>query len=204
MTSRQGPAKVRREFGKEFYDRFYHRSSTAVASTQDAHRLCKFVMAYLDFLGLEVARVLDAGCGLGHWQSAFRRLRRRVEYVGIETSDYLCERYGWRKSTIAEFRTRGRFDLVVCQDVLQYLNDEEAANSIANLARQCRGAMYFEVPTREDFESGALDTRRTDGEIYTRPANWYRKRLLQDFDSAGGGVFVRKNSGLHLLALEKL
>ncbi len=148
-------------------------------------------------------RVLDAGCGTGLWKRALHRIDREIEYVGIDPSDYVCRRYGWTCASIDEFTTRRRFDLVVCQDVLQYADDDAVARSIATIARLCRGAIYFDVPTRDDIDDGLLDLRRTDRSIHVRSARWYRARLAKDFVNVGGGVFLRRGARAVALALER-
>lgn len=166
-------------------------------------RLARFVLAYLAHLRVEVVRVLDMGCGLGMWKNALSHLAPEVDYTGVEFSAYLCEKYGWTHATIASYRSRRKADLVVCQDVMQYLDDAEVADSIRNVARLCRGALYVEVPTREDIDDGCLDLSRTDDRIHVRPARWYRRRLDEYFISAGGGVFIPKKSDTVVLAMER-
>jgi predicted TPR repeat methyltransferase len=163
----------------------------------------RFVTSYLDHLQLDVHRVLDAGCGTGLWQRALKRLRRDVEYVGIDTSEYSCRRYGWIHASVDEFTSRRKFDLVVCQDVLQYVDDAAVARSFAAIARLCCGAFYFDVPTSDDIKDGFLDMRRTDRAIKVRSAAWYRARLARDFVNVGGGVFIRRGAKAVALALER-
>jgi SAM-dependent methyltransferase len=169
----------------------------------EASRRARFVTSYLDHLRIDVRRVLDAGCGTGLWRRALRRLDPGVEYVGIDTSEYLCRRYGWTRASVDAFASRRKFDLVVCQDVLQYVDDDAVARSFAAIARLCRGALYFDVPTRDDIEDGLLDMRRTDRAIFVRSASWYRARLGRDFVSVGGGVFLRRGAKGIALALER-
>jgi SAM-dependent methyltransferase len=195
---------VRDTFDQPFFDRFYFNRSTAVVSEAAIHKLAKFVLAYLDFLGVDVDTVLDAGCGIGLWKRALCKLRRQANYTGIDVSEFLCRRYGWTQTSIAEFRSRRKYDLVVCQDVLQYADDDAARRSIDNLARMCRGALYFDVATKEDMKSGALDKRLTDRRIHLRSTRWYRRLLDADFVAAGGGVFIPRASKTVVLALERV
>ena len=203
MSRKKNTQAVRRDFDKDFFDRYYRERSTAVVSTDEIDRLVRFVVSYLDHLRVPVNSVLDAGCGMGYWQNSLMRMGRRVDYTGIDVSEYLCRRYGWRRTTIAEFKSRSKFDLVVCQDVLQYVDDDEVRKSIVNMGRLCRGALYFDVPTKEDITDGALDLTRTDKKIYVRGAGWYKRLLERHFFSAGGGVFIPRESETVVLALER-
>jgi len=196
-------SRVRRSFDRAFFQRYYHSPRTAVASFDDVMKRARFVTSYLDHLQVDVRRVLDAGCGTGMWKRALARIDRDIEYAGIDTSEYLCARYGWTHSTIDRFRSRRKFDLVVCQDVLQYVDNAAVEKSLASIARLCRGALYFDVPTKDDIDDGLLDMRLTDRSIHIRSAAWYRKRLAKEFVDAGGGVFVRRGAKAVILALER-
>jgi chemotaxis methyl-accepting protein methylase len=106
-------------------------------------------------------------------------------------SRHVCERYGWTYASLATYRTRKRFDLVICDDVLQYLTDAEAARAIANLGRLCRGALFLQAPTREDWQRNA-DRSCSDEDIHLRSTSWYRTRLMRRFRHAGFGLYVRR------------
>ncbi len=164
-------------FDAEFYRRYYVDPATRVASRADALRLGRFVCAYAAYLGFKPKRVLDAGCGLGHLRAPVREFFPRARYVGLETSEYLCRRYGWLRESIADYAPTEPFDLVICHDVLQYVEDDRAASrAIRNLGRLSRGALYFSVLTAEDWRRNA-DRARTDSGVRLRPAAWYRTRL---------------------------
>ncbi len=122
--------------------------------------------------------MLDAGCGLGHFRVAVREFFPRARYVGLETSAYLCRRYGWLQESVADYAPKQPFDLVFCHDVLQYLDDRTAARALSNLGRLSRGVLYFSVLTAADWRRNA-DRARTDSGVHLRPAAWYRSRLLQ-------------------------
>ena len=190
-------------FDAGFYRRYYVDPATRVASRAETIRLGRFVCAYADYLGFKVRRVLDAGCGLGHLRHAVREVFPRARYVGLETSDYLCRRYGWVKGSIAGYAPRESFDLVFCHDVLQYLDDRTAVRALANLGRLCQGALYFSVLTAGDWRRNA-DRSRTDGDgVRLRPASWYKSRLARRFRPLGGGLLARRGYDPLLWELEK-
>jgi SAM-dependent methyltransferase len=189
-------------FDRAYYDRFYRDPRTRVTTRREVRRLGAFVLAYMDFLQLPVRRVLDAGCGLGYWRDVIAEHRPRARYVGIEISPVLCGELGWEQASVADYRGRGRFDLVVCQGVLQYLDDREAARAIDNLGRLCRGALYLEALTGEDWQQ-ACDRSATDGRVHVRSADWYRRRLRKHFRACGGGLFVQREAPVVLYALEQ-
>ncbi len=189
-------------FDADFYRRYYENPRTRVASPEDAERLGRLICAWTGYLGLRVRRVLDAGCGLGQLQGPVRAAYPRARYVGLEASEYLCRRHGWVQGSVADYRPRTPFDLVICHDVLQYLDDREALRALANLGRLCRGALYFSVLTREDWRRNA-DRSRTDAAVRLRPADWYRHRLQRSFQPLGGGLLLRRGRQPPLWELER-
>lgn len=193
----------RYEFDRSYYERFYGHPRARAGDRKETDRLGDFVCAYLRYLGQPVRRVLDLGCGFGLWQDVVARHHPRARYTGVEASDYLCERYGWVHGSVVDFASRGAFDLLICVDVLQYLPDRAASAAIANLASLCRGALYLNLLTRQDWEENC-DQQSTNGDVYLRSSDWYRRRLRKHFAPVGGGVFVSRGSPIVLWELEKL
>lgn len=190
------------QFDRAYYDRFYRNPRTRVYEPAEVRKLCAFVVAYLEHLDVPIRRVLDLGCGLGYWRDALEELRPNADYTGVEVSDYLCDECGWERGSVVDYRGRGSYDLVVCQGVLQYLTNAEATEALDNLARLCRGALFLEVLTKEDWERNC-DRSVTDGSVHLRTARWYRQRLREEFVNAGGGMFLARETGVVLYELER-
>ena len=177
-------------FDAAFYQRFYRNHRTRVTTPAQMQRRVAAIAATLRHLELPVRNILDAGCGLGLMRAPLRQAFPRARYTGIEVSEHLCKEYGWTQASLADYRSRSRFDLVICYDVLQYLSDAAAKRAMANVGRLCRGALYFHAPTIEDWEHNA-DRSTSDGDIRLRPAQWYRDRLAREFEPVGLGLHVR-------------
>lgn len=189
-------------FDRAFYQRFYVDPRTRVTSREEMARRAAAVAALMKHLELPVRRILDAGCGMGWMRPPLLKAFPAASYTGLEVSEHLCKRFGWTYSSLAAFRPRGRFDLVICYDVLQYLSGREAISAMANLARLSRSALYFHVPTQEDWDENA-DLSTSDSEIELRPAQWYRARLERHFDHVGFGLHVRRGVPFVQWELEK-
>jgi hypothetical protein len=188
-------------FDQAYYERHYRDRRTRVGSLGAILRLGDFVAAYLRYLEQPVATVIDFGCGLGLWQRAVRRHFPAARYTGVEVSRYLCRRYGWTRGSVVDWVAETPADLVICHGVLQYLDAADARRAVRNLARNCQGALFLEALTREDWDHNC-DRERTDGDVYLRPASWYRRELRWRFRSAGGGVFLSPESPAVLYELE--
>jgi 2-polyprenyl-3-methyl-5-hydroxy-6-metoxy-1,4-benzoquinol methylase len=188
-------------FDQDYYQRFYYNPRTAVTSRAEMRARGRMIAACVEYVGLPVKSILDAGCGVGMLRAPLTRAFPGAEYLGLEYSEYLCRRYGWRQGSVATLRTRERFDLVVCYDVLQYLGVPEARRAIANLARVCRGALYFGALTTEDWRDNC-DQSRTDRIPGLRPGAWYRRELKRAFRPVGCGLWLKRALNLTLWDLD--
>lgn len=195
-----GPRSNR--FDQSFYTRFYLNPRTRVTSRDEMAERARTIATLVRALSIQVRRVLDAGCGLGWMRAPLLRAFPGARYIGLEISAHLCERCGWTCASLADYRARAPFDLIICYDVMQYLSEPEARRAMRNLARLCRGAVYFHAPTLEDWRDNA-DRACSDSDINLRPARWYRSRLARAFRHAGYGLYVRRNIPLLQWELEK-
>ena len=187
-------------FGPAYFRKFYLNAATRVVTP--AEMRARLIAAVLAQAGVPVRSIIDAGCGLGLLQKPFAELLPRAHYRGLEASEYLCERYGWTRGSVIDYAPRKPCDLAVCYDVLQYLDDREAARAIANLARLTRAALYVSALTREDWRQNC-DRTLTDRDVHLRPGDWYRIRLKRHFRFLGLGVWLRKGVNPLLWDMER-
>ena len=191
-----------REFDAAYYRRYYGNRGTRVADAKSTRTLATFVCSYLKFLQVEVREIVDLGCGLGHWRSALAAHFPRARYTGVEYSQYLCDKLGWRHGSAVDYAHDRPADLVVCQGVLQYLDAKAASAALANLGRLTGTALFLEALTQRDWEE-TCDRSVTDGDVFLRPVEFYRRRLKREFAACGGGVFVKRDAGVNLFDLER-
>lgn len=168
-----------KQYDRRYFDKWYRRRR--INSHAEVRRKVMLALTVCEyFLRRPLRSVLDIGCGEGAWYPYLRAARRKVEYVGIDSSDYAVERFGEsrniRRGSFGELRKiRGTFDLVVCADVMHYLSDAEIRAGLPDLVRLTGGLAFMEVLTKEDDIVGDVD------EIQRRSAAWY----LQRFSRAG-------------------
>jgi hypothetical protein len=110
------------------------------------------------------------------WFPIVRRLRPEARYLGLDPSPYVLRRFGRRRNirpgSLADLpvlRVGRRVDLVVCSDVLQYVDAAEVERGLAAIRRIVRGVAYVEAFATEDGMEGDRDG------WHDRPAAWYRR-----------------------------
>jgi trans-aconitate methyltransferase len=189
-------------FDSAYFRKFYFDAATRVTSTAEMRGRAQLIAAVLRHAQVSVRSILDAGCGIGMLRKPFAEVLPRARYEGLESSKYLCARYAWIQGSVVDFKPRRSSDLVVCYDVLQYLDDAQAARAIANLATLTSAALYVSALTREDWRTNC-DRSRTDGAVQLRPGDWYRRRLRRRFNYVGFGVWLRKDVTAILWDMER-
>jgi SAM-dependent methyltransferase len=82
--------------------------------------------------------ILDAGCGFGQYSHYLQKLNPRYSILGIDLKgDYVCRGNAFyrekqinnvyfRTGDLAALNSKEAFDLVICVDVLEYVEDDES------------------------------------------------------------------------------
>ena len=190
-----------RGFDRDYFDRYYERESSRVYGPAELERLAQGLLGMIRWLGGDVRSVLDLGAGAGFLRDWFRRNEASVRYHSVDASPYACERYGHEQRDIARWRGNERFDLVVCQGVLPYLSDEDAAAALDNIGAMAGGFLYLEAITARDLRE-VCDRDRTDVAVHPRTGAFYRERLSRHFVELGCGLFYAKTGRLVFYELE--
>ncbi len=174
-------------FDAAYYRRFYEESETAVITPDIQHAEVAFVVAFCRHIELEVERFSDVGAGTGWWAREFaRQYPQCTDIETFDSSSAACRQYGHRHGRIEKLGGR-QSDLVVCRDVLRYLDDDTAEEAIRRLSRKCRGVLYLQVITSDD----EIDEAASDMAGYFRTTAWYRRRIRDaGFRDCGMGLFM--------------
>lgn len=189
-------------FDAAYFRRFYEAPKTRVHDKVEIDRLARGVTGMIAWFGGDLRAVLDIGAGPGLFRDWFAEHRGHTRYLSIDVSAYACERYGHQQRDIARWRSRERFDLIVCQGVLQYLSNQDAERAIGNIAAMCRGFLFLEAITARDLRE-TCDLERTDVDVHVRTGAWYRRRLREHFIAVGCGLYYVKRGRLVFYDLEK-
>jgi predicted TPR repeat methyltransferase len=165
-----------KRYDHKYFEKWY-RGPNRIGTEAEVRRKVTMAVSVAEyFLRRPIRSVLDVGCGEGAWFTPLRELRPPVSYAGLESSEYAVAKFGRerniRRGSVGELTaldTGRRYDLVVCADVLHYVNDRDVRHGIAAMSRLSRGLLYLEVLTAEDDIIGDLQ------EFVRRPSRWYRQ-----------------------------
>jgi 2-polyprenyl-3-methyl-5-hydroxy-6-metoxy-1,4-benzoquinol methylase len=183
-------------FDASYFRRYYESRRSRVYSGAQIDHLARGVTGFVQWFGGTIESVLDVGAGTGLWRQWFRANLKSTRYRSIDVSEYACATYGHEPRDIARWRAKEKYDLVVCQGVLPYLDDRACEKAIANMAAMCKGFLYLEAITARDLRD-VCDRTRTDVRVLLRTRAFYRRVLARHFESVGCGLHhVRGGSAL--------
>jgi SAM-dependent methyltransferase len=151
-----------KSYDRAYFERWYRDPHDRVSTRQSLERKVRMAIAMTEFfLGRRVRTVLDVGCGEAPWFSLVRRLRPEASYIGIDSSEYVLDRFGAARNIrrgslgdLGKMRLRRDVDLIVCADVLQYVGTPELESGLRAIRQLLGGVAYIEAFATEDQMEG--------------------------------------------------
>lgn len=178
-TPRDTPHDTRhaKRYDERYYQRWYRDPRTRVKSPAELARLVALVLAQTEYhLERPLRSVLDIGCGEGRWYPALKRLRPKVSYRGVDPSAWAVARHGRRRhlqcgsiDALDALDLGPQADLVVLNDVIQYIDDATLARAAPQLRARCRGVIFANAFVDSDEFIGDRTRHQP------RSADWYLK-----------------------------
>ena len=188
------------KFDRSYFERYYGKQP--IHTVNEIAHLATAVHEMLAWWAAPVRSVLEVGAGRGDWGNWYRTLHPTVRVTSTDVSEHTCATFGHERRDIAQWAPKRPFDLVICTDVLQYLDDRAAARAVRNLTAATRTCLYFDALTSFDAKH-TVERSKTDLNVTLRTGDWYRQRLSRGFTQAGAGLWIRKGSTVVLHELER-
>jgi SAM-dependent methyltransferase len=194
-----------KRYDRAYFDKWYRDPQHAVGSEAELRRKAALAIATAEYyLGREVRNVLDVGCGEGVWLKPLRELRPQIEYLGLDSSEYVVARYGQSRNIrlgtfeqLGELRFDKPFDLIVCSDVIHYLPVRELRRGLRGVVEMLAGVAYLELFTSSDEPEG--DTH----DFYRRSPTWYLSTFAEaGLIACGNHCYLPHGQGENVAALE--
>lgn len=166
-------------YDQAYFEKWYRNPRHRVKSPAELARQVAFVLHTAEWvLARPVRSVLDVGCGEGQWRSALRKHRPKVQYTGVDPSEYAVARFGKRRNirlgsieNLHELSLDGPFDLVICCGMLNYIAAPSLAAGLARVASFTGGLAFLEIFTGQDATEGDTSWPAPQS------AQWYRTAL---------------------------
>jgi SAM-dependent methyltransferase len=196
---------MHKRYDRRYFDRWYRKGETAAGRTALLRRKAALAVSMAEFyLGRPLRSVLDVGCGEGAWRAPLLNLRPKLDYLGVDSSEYAVARYGARRNLrfarfaqLAQLRFGPPVDLLVCSDVLHYIRADELRRGLSGFAELCGGLAWIEVYCRDD----AIEGDRIG--FVRRSATHYRSAFADaGFTACGSNGYLSPSLARDAVALE--
>ena len=196
-----------KSYDKQYFDRWYHNPRSRIVGEPQRNRKIAMVLAAAEYiLERRLQSVLDVGCGVGLWRPVLRRLRPRLTWTGVDSSEYAVRRYGKRRSirlgsfgSLADVIPRRTYDLVVASDVIHYLSVSEFERGLRPLVERIGGVAYLDFFSSRDRVEG--DMRGMN----LRPPGYYLRLFRKHgLVPLGMQLYARRDVVANLAAMERI
>jgi SAM-dependent methyltransferase len=195
----------KKTYDAAYFQRWY-RGRGMAAPAALARKVAMAVAMAEFYLQRPIRSVLDVGCGEAAWRAPLLKLRPKLHYQGVDSSEYAVSRYGRsRNIALASFGQLGQLrlgapvDLLVCSDVIHYLPTAELKRGLAGFREHCDGLAFLELYTGEDDIAGDKLG------FLARPARSYRRWFAEaGFVACGSHGYLSENLHANAVALEIL
>jgi SAM-dependent methyltransferase len=188
------------------YFRRWYRGAQATTRAELARKVAMAVAIAEFYLQRPIRSVLDVGCGEAAWRAPLLKLRPKLRYQGLDSSEYAVARHGRRRNIalagfgqLEQLRFGEPVDLLVCSDVIHYVPTAELRRGLSGFAELCDGVAFLELYARGDDISGDKLG------FISRPAASYRRWFREaGFVACGSHAYLSPNLHANAVALEIL
>ena len=149
---------MNKQYDKLYFDRWYrnskHERNSPALLERKVHMAVSLAEYYLE---RPIRSVLDVGCGEAVWRAPLLKIRPKLNYRGVDSSEYAVSRFGrTRNIAFADFgqleqlRFGAPVDLLVCSDVMHYIPDAQLKRGLKGFPELCGGLAFLEIWSKED------------------------------------------------------
>lgn len=198
---------MRKSYDQAYFQHWYRDGERGVGRGALLRQKVALAVAVAEYyLQRPIRSVLDVGCGEGVWRAPLLALRPNLDYLGIDASEYAVARYGRTRNLrlvrfgqLDELRFGAPVDLLVCSDVLHYLEARELRRGLQGFAELCDGVGFFETFCRGDDIVGDRLS------FHPRSADFYRRAFADaGFTACGSHCYLSRSLRRGATALELL
>jgi SAM-dependent methyltransferase len=194
---------MKKIYDEAYFQRWYR--DRAMAGRAGLARKVAMAVAIAEYyLERPIRSVLDVGCGEAPWRAELLKLRPRLRYQGVDSSEYAVARYGRSRNIalagfgqLGELRFGPPVDLLVCSDVIHYIPTAELRRGLSGFAEHCDGLAFMDLYTVGDAIAGDKLG------FLPRSADFYRRQFKRaGFIACGSHAYLSDNIRANAVALE--
>ncbi len=194
-------------YDQSYFDRWYRNSKHERNSSALLERKVHLAVSMAEYyLERPICSVLDVGCGEAVWRTPLLKLRPKVDYRGVDSSEYAVSKFGRTRNIafasfgqLEQLRFGAPVDLLVCSDVMHYVPDTELKRGLKGFSELCDGLAFLEIWSKED------DIIGDKVGFIERPAAWYRRQFAKaGFAPCGSHSYLSADLQTSAASLEVL
>ncbi len=194
-------------YDQSYFDRWYRNSKHERNSSALLERKVHLAVSMAEYyLERPIRSVLDVGCGEAVWRAPLLKLRPKLDYRGVDSSEYAVSKFGRTRNIafasfgqLEQLRFGAPVDLLVCSDVMHYVPDTELRRGLKGFSELCGGLAFLEIWSKED------DIVGDKVGFIERPATWYRRQFAKaGFAPCGSHSYLSADLQTSAASLEVL
>ena len=194
-------------YDQSYFDRWYRNSKHERNSSALLERKVHLAVSMAEYyLERPICSVLDVGCGEAVWRAPLLKLRPKLDYRGVDSSEYAVSKFGRTRNIafasfgqLEQLRFGAPVDLLVCSDVMHYVPDTELRRGLKGFSELCGGLAFLEIWSKED------DIVGDKVGFIERPAAWYRRQFAKaGFAPCGSHSYLSADLQTSAASLEVL
>ena len=126
---------------------------SSIPFTPSRYDSTQFLERKLEMIIKEKQEILDVGCGKLFFLDILNRTNKKVSYLGIDVDPKTNIKFQKNisgkieRKNIFSFKSKKKFNLIVCLWVLEHMNDDELAQKIMTNHLKKNGYLVIAVPS---------------------------------------------------------
>lgn len=159
-----------------FYDRYHQKNKNFYRPIGRNNFTYFYPLKYLhqEFASFEDLKILDVACGVGALSFYFAsygadvkgidisaraiKICKKAQKSLVETDDRF-EKMNFEKVSIEKFKSKEKFDLVICSEIIEHVKDDDLFLKKVHQQLKKDGILYLSTPSPENilYKAGKLD-----------------------------------------------
>lgn len=187
------------KFDSKYFNQIYPKGET-IDGDYNAKEHALYLKHLFLLMGVHISSVYDFGFGKGNLLKQVSKKLEVVHVGGCDISEValrklqksqISKEWKLQVAPIDKVQLQRKYDLGICNSVLQYVDDKVMEKAISNMAKHCK-YLYLQVPTKKDYAYLKKHLKFEDPYAKIRDLNFYNKRVKKYFTAVSYGLLESK------------